>query len=117
MREIKGDLNKWRHILYLWIRKLNTVKLSVLSKAIDSIQSQSKFQQGFFRRNSIKMKESKIAKTTLEKKNKVGGPTLPAFNAYSKATVLKTVRYWHEDRQRDQWSRIKNPEIDSRIYG
>lgn len=60
---------------------------------------------------------SKIAKTTLEKKNRVGGETLPAFKAHSKATVFKTLRYWHRDRQINQWSKIENPEIDSCVYG
>lgn len=36
---------------------------------------------------------------TLKSKNKAGGPTLPAFKAYSKASVLKTLRYWCKDKQ------------------
>ena len=34
MREIKDDTNRWRNIPCSWIRKINTVKMSILPKAI-----------------------------------------------------------------------------------
>ena len=34
MKEIKDDTNRWRNILCSWIRRINTVKMSILSKAI-----------------------------------------------------------------------------------
>ena len=34
MKEIKDETNKWRNISCSWIRRINTVKMKILSKAI-----------------------------------------------------------------------------------
>ena len=33
-KEIKEDTNKWKHVLSSWIRKINIIKMYILSKAI-----------------------------------------------------------------------------------
>lgn len=45
-----------------------------------------------------------------------GGLVLPNSTTYYKATLTKTVWYWHQDRWIDKWNKVGSSDINPHIH-
>ena len=110
MREIKDDISRWRDIPCSWIARINIVKMTILHNAIYRFNViPIKLTMVFF--TELEQKKFTIQMETKKTPNSQSSLETEEWNwradfiLYYKATVIKTVWYWHKNRNIERGTR------------
>ena len=124
MEEIKDNISRWRDIPCSWVGRINIVKMTILPNAIYRFSViPIKITMAFFTEleqnisQFIWKQKTLNSQSSLEKEEWSWGINLPDFRLCYKATIIKTVWYWHKNRHINQWNKIESPEINPCTYG
>ena len=103
-------------------RRINIVKMTILPNAIYRFSAiPIKLPMTFFTElekkvyNYMETQKTPNSQSSPEK-NGARGINLPDFRLYYKATVSKTVWYWHKNSNINQWNKIESQEINPCTY-
>ena len=124
MKEIKDDINRWRDIPFSWVGRINIVKMTILPITVYRFNViPIKLPMAFFTEleqtfhNSYGTQKTLNSQCNLEKEEWSWRNQASGLRLYYKATVFKTVWYWHKYRNIDQRNKIESPEINPCTYG
>lgn len=99
----------------LCIGIFNIVKMTIAQFDLQISDNSNKISANYFvdinkfiLKCILKGKRSRIAKTTLKKKSKVGGLLLQNIKSSYKSTVVKISLHWQEKQTLDQWNITEN---------
>ena len=129
MKEIKCNINRWRDIPCSYPGTINIVKMTILPNAIYGYnvipiklpmavftELEQKISQFIW-----KHKDPEYPKQSWERRMELEDSSWLDFRLYYKAIVIKTVWYWHKNRNIDQWNKTEsigiNPCVREHLTG
>ena len=104
-----SDTDTWKHILCSCIGIINIIKVTTIPKANYRFNAiRIKLSVEFFKELVTKKLRPRITNVILREKKGAGGIRLPELTQYCKATVIKTVWFWHSNSHRGQWNETES---------